>query len=110
MNAKEPLEIAKPPRKEHCAVCEMMEEFEFFYKEIRSEAKSRVKSGQKNSNIYETMRSDHHESTKDLPTISQHTMKDYCGDIQAMMKRQSSKLNPQPKRATQLNEVIVDNI
>jgi len=32
-------------------------------------------------------------------------MKDYCGAVQAMMKRQSSKLNPQPKRATQLNEV-----
>ena len=37
-------------------------------------------------------------------------MKDYCGAIKAMMKRQSSKLNPQPKRTTQLNEVIVDNI
>ncbi len=42
----------------------MMEESEFFCKEIRSDVKSRVKSGQKNSNIYETMRSDHHESTK----------------------------------------------
>jgi hypothetical protein len=40
MNAKEPLEIAKPPHKEHCIACEMMEESEFFYKEIRSEAKS----------------------------------------------------------------------
>ena len=95
MNAKEPLEIAKAPHKQHCIVCEMMEESEFFYKEIRSEAKSRVKSCQKNSNIYETMRSDHHEGTQDLTTTSQHTMKDYCGAIKAMMKRQSSKLNPQ---------------
>ena len=68
MNAKGPLEIAKPPNKDHCIACEMMEESEFFYKKIRSDAKSRVKSGQKNSNICETMRSDHHESTKDLPT------------------------------------------
>jgi hypothetical protein len=30
------------------------------------------------------MISDHHESTKDLPTTSQHTMKDYCGAIKAM--------------------------
>jgi len=79
MNAKEPLEIAKPPHKDHCIACEMMKESEFFYKEIRSDVKSKVKSGQKNSNIYETIRSYHHESTKDLPTTSQHTMKDYCG-------------------------------
>jgi hypothetical protein len=92
MNAKEPLEIAKAPHKQHCIVCEMMEESEYFYKEIRSEAKSRVKSCQKNSNIYETMRSD--LKTLQL-TTSQHTMKDYCGAIKAMMKRQSSKLNPQ---------------
>jgi len=32
-------------------------------------------------------------------------MKDCFGAIQAIMKWQSSKLNPQPKRATQLNEV-----
>ncbi len=37
-------------------------------------------------------------------------MKDYSGAIRSIMQRQSAKLNPQPKRATQLNEVIVDTI
>jgi len=48
----------------------MMEEFEFFDKEVISEAKSRVKSGMKNSKIYETMRGYHKESTIYQPTIS----------------------------------------
>ena len=70
--AKEPLEITKPPQKEHCIACKMTEEFVFFYKEVRSEATSKIKAGMKNSYISQTMRSDPHENTKDLPTTSQH--------------------------------------
>ena len=42
LNAKELVEITKPSQKEHCIECEMMEEFEFFDKEVRSAVKIKV--------------------------------------------------------------------
>ena len=55
------------------------------------------------------MRSDHYESTKDLPTTSQHTMKDYCGAIRSMMQRQSSILNQNEQPSSMKLQKVTEN-